>query len=197
LANTNPPPPVTNATISIAIDAGLNRHPISPLVYGVAFADSNQVADLNVPLNRSGGNSETRYNWQLNAHNHAADWYFESIADASATPAAASDDFVSNSKVGGAEPMLTIPMIGWVPKLGANRGKLASYSIAKYGPQTGTDSQWFPDAGNGISGTNGNPPITWNDPNDANIATNSSFQHAFLQHLTNRWGLSVNGGVRY
>jgi hypothetical protein len=197
LANTNPPPPITNAPTSIAIDAGLNRHPISPLVYGVAFADSNQVADLNVPLNRSGGNSETRYNWQLNAHNHAADWYFESIADSPATPAGASDDFVANSKVGGAEPMLTIPMIGWIPKLAANRGKLASYSIAKYGPQTGTDSQWFPDAGNGISGTNGNPPITWNNPNDANIPTNSAFQQAFLQHLTNRWGLSVSGGVRY
>ena len=35
-------------------------------------------------MNRSGGNAETRYNWQINAHNHAADWYFESIADGSA-----------------------------------------------------------------------------------------------------------------
>jgi hypothetical protein len=197
LANTNPPPPVTNAPVWIAIDAGLNRHPISPLIYGVAFASSNQVSDLNVSLNRSGGNSETRYNWQLNAHNHAADWYFESIADSPATPAAASDDFVANSKAGGAEPMLTIPMIGWVPKLAANRGKLASYSIAKYGPQTGNDSQWFPDAGNGVSSTNGNTPIAWNDPTDANISTNSAYQQAFLQYLTNRWGLSTNGGVGY
>jgi hypothetical protein len=197
LANTNPPPPITNASISIAIDAGLNRHPISPLIYGVAFATSNQVAELNVPLNRSGGNSETRYNWQLNAHNHAADWYFESIADAPATPAAAADDFVANSKGAGAEPMLTIPMIGWVPKLASNRGKLSSYSIAKYGPQTGSDGQWFPDAGNGMSSTNGNSPITWNDPQDANSPTNSAFQQAFVQHLTNRWGLSASSGVRY
>ena len=197
LANTNPPPPVTNAPVSMMIDAGLNRHPISPLIYGVAFATSNQLADLNVPLNRSGGNSETRYNWQINAHNHAADWYFESIADSVPTPAGAADDFVANSKVGGAEPMLTVPMIGWLPKLAANRGKLPSYSVAKYGPQTGTDSQWFPDAGNGISTTNGNAPITWNNPTDANIPTNSAFQQAFLQYLTNRWGISTNGGVRY
>src|SRR5690348_7761831 len=93
LANTNPPPPVTNAAVAVSIDAARDRHPISPLIYGLAFADSNQLADLNVPLNRSGGNSETRYNWQLNAHNHAADWYFESIADSPATPAAAADDF--------------------------------------------------------------------------------------------------------
>ena len=45
--------------------------------------------------------------------------------------------------------------------------------------------------------TNGNTPITWNDPNDANFPTNSTFQQAFVQHLTNRWGLSTNGGVRY
>ena len=197
LANTNPPPPVTNASVAISVDATANRHSISPLVYGVAFASSNQLMDLNVPLNRSGGNSETRYNWQLNAHNRAADWYFESIADAPAVPAAAADDFVANSKVAAAEPILTIPMIGWVPKLGPGRSKLASYSISKYGPQKGNDAQWFADAGNGISSTNGNPRITWNDPNDANIPTNSAFQQAFVQHVTNRWGMAAAGGVRF
>ncbi len=197
VASTNPPPPVTNTTVSISVDAQANQHPISPLIYGVAFTSSNQLKDLNFTANRSGGNSETRYNWQLNAHNHAADWYFESLADSPATPAAAADDFVANSKNGGAGPFVTIPMIGWVPKLGANRARLASYSIAKYGPQTGSDSQWFPDAGNGISSTNGNKPITWNDPNDANFATNADFQAAFIRHLTNRWGVSSAGGVRY
>jgi len=188
---------VTGTTpVTIAVDAELNRHPISPLIYGTAFASSAQLSDLNFTLNRSGGNAETRYNWQINAHNRAADWYFESIADSPATPAAAADDFVTTTRAGGAEPMLTIPMIGWMPKLGANRGKLASYSIAKYGPQTGNDASWMPDAGNGISVTN-NTPITWNDPNDANFPTNSTFQRYFVQHLTNRFGLSTNGGVRY
>jgi hypothetical protein len=77
-------PPVTNTSAAITVDGQLNRHPISPLIYGVAFASSNQIADLNSPLNRSGGNAETRYNWQLNAHNHAADYYFESLDDGSA-----------------------------------------------------------------------------------------------------------------
>ena len=36
-----------------------------------------------------GGNNTSRYNWKLNADNRANDWYFESIADASATPASA------------------------------------------------------------------------------------------------------------
>jgi len=191
-----PPPPTTNTAVTVVVDAAANRHPINPLIYGVAFASSNQLADLNFTVNRSGGNAETRYNWQLNAHNHGADWYFESIDDGNATPGASADDFVANSRNGGAQAMITVPMIGWMPKLGPSRGKLASYSIAKYGPQTGSDSQWMPDAGNGISVTN-NTPITWNDPTDANFSTNSLFQQAYVQHLTNRWGVSTNGGVRY
>ena len=35
--------------------------------------------------------------------------------------------------------MLTIPIIGWVAKLGAGRASLASYNTNKYGPQTATD----------------------------------------------------------
>lgn len=196
LTGTTPSTPVTNAPITITVNAQLNRHPISPLIYGVAFASSNQLSDLNAPLNRSGGNSETCYNWQINAHNHAADWYYESIADSPATPGASADDFVANSKNGGAQAMITIPMIGWAPKLGSGRSKLASYSIAKYGPQTGSDSQWLPDAGNGISVTN-NTPITWNDPNDANTPVTSVFQQGYVQHLINNWGSATNGGVRY
>ena len=185
-----------NIPVAINIDAQLNRHAISPLIYGVAFATSNQLRDLNFPINRSGGNSETRYNWQLNAHNHGADWYFESIDDGSAIPGASADDFVNSSKNGGARAMITIPMIGWTPRLGASRGKLASYSIAKYGPQTDNDWQWMPDAGNGKASPS-SAAITNNDPNDANFLTNSAFQQAYVQHLIGRWGSSTNGGVRY
>jgi hypothetical protein len=186
----------TNAAVSLGVNANQNRRAISPLIYGVAFATSNQLADLNAPINRSGGNTETRYNWLLNAHNRGADWYFESLADSPATPGASADQHVADSKNGGAQPLLTIPMLGWVPKLLPGRARLASYATTNYGPQTGTDSQYFPEAGNGISVTN-NTVITWNNPNDANLPTNSTFQRAFVQYLTNRWNVSTNGGVQY
>jgi len=192
-------PPGTNTQLSIVINVSSNRHAISPLIYGVAFATPSQLSDLNSPLNRSGGNAETRNNWFLNAHNRGSDWYFESLPDdgtSDASPPGASvDQFVTDSKNGGAQPLLTIPMIGWLPK---SRARLSGYSIAKYGPQTGNDSQWFADAGNGVGvqGTN-TWQITTNNPNDAALLTNSAFQQALVQHLTNRWGLSTNGGVRY
>ena len=83
--------------------------------------------------------------------------------------------------------MITIPMIGWSPKLGAGRSILYSYSVTKYGPQTSTDP-YLPNAGNGISITN-NTPITWNNPNDANFPTNTAFQQGYVQHLIRQLGV--------
>ncbi|MGA2657607.1 MAG: glycoside hydrolase family 44 protein [Verrucomicrobiota bacterium] len=188
---------VTNTAAAIVVDAQANRKAISPLIYGVAFAtDSNQLADLNCPLHRSGGNNETRYNWQINAHNLDADWYFESYPDSTSTPGGTADSFVANSKGGGARPMITVPMIGWAPMLGPGRSILYSYSVAKYGPQTSTDP-WLPGAGNGKSSTNGSAPITWNNPHDANFPTNTAFEQGYVQHLLRQWGPSTNGGVGF
>src|SRR6266446_1206110 len=46
-----------NAAVTINVNATANRHPIDPNIYGVAFASTADLNDLNVPLNRSGGNA--------------------------------------------------------------------------------------------------------------------------------------------
>ena len=190
-------PQGTNAAVVVRVDALQHRHPISPLVYGVAFAtNATLLADLNAPLHRSGGNGTTRYNWQTNASNHANDWYFESLPSDNRNPGGDGDDFIQQSKAGGAQPMLTIPMIGYVARLGPNSGRLASYSISKYGAQTGNDWQWFSDAGNGISSAT-SQPITNNNPLDANQLADTNFQAGWVKHLTNVWGNATNGGLRY
>src|SRR5690242_9015828 len=185
-----------NPAVTITVNAAANRHPINPAIYGVAYADTATLADLNVTLNRYGGNNTSRYNWQLNADNRGSDWYFESIADSSSAAGERGDTFVSGSRAGGAQPMLTVPTIGWVAKVGANRGKLASFSIGKYGPQTGNDWQWYPDAGNGVSTATGQN-ITGNDPNDANVSVDSTFQQGWVSRLVGAWGTAGSGGVRY
>jgi hypothetical protein len=178
---------------TIAIDANADRHAISPLIYGVAFGDAASLADLGCPLDRHGGNTTTRYNWQVNASNRAADWYFESIADGPATAGAAADDFITTARTGGAQPMITVPMIGWGATVGSGRAKLCSFSVAKYGPQAATDAQWYPDAGNGVKAAGGN--VTGNDPNDANAPVDVNFQKSWVQHLVATWGASSAGGV--
>ena len=182
---------------TVAVDANANRHPIDPRVYGTAFApDSATLTDLNCPVHRHGGNTTSTYNWLQNAANHAQDWYYESLDEGSPTAGASADSFVQIGKGAGADSLITIPMLGYVAKLGPSRGKLASFSIAKYGAQTGNDSQWYPDAGNGISSSTGKQ-IVGNDPTDANVAADSTFQKAWVQHLVGKWGASTAGGVRY
>ncbi len=185
-----------NPAVTVNVDAGADRRSISKHAYGVSHASTAMLVDLNLPMNRSGGNSTSSYNWQQNADNKGNDWYFQSIGESSNAPGGRWDTFVSDSRAAGALPMLTIPMVGWVAKLGANRGKLCSYSQAKYGTQTANDWQWFPDAGNGILASNGQK-ITWNDKNDANVPADSLFQQGWVQHLVGRWGLAQNGGLRY
>lgn len=182
------------AAVVISVDAAANRHPISPNIYGVCIGGKDQLAQLNAPINRYGGNGATQYNWKANAWNHANDWYFESIAEKGTAPGDMLDSFISDSKASGADPLITIPMIGWVAKIGQNRETIPSFSVAKYGPQQKTDP-YNADAGNGVKpdGTN----ITGNDPNDANIPADATFQAEWVRHLVDKWGSSTSGGVKY
>ncbi len=190
------PGDVQNPAVTITVDAALNRSAINPHVYGTALATRTELEDLNIPLNRYGGNNASRYNWQINADNRAHDWYFESIGEPSDTPGARVDTFVATARAAGAEPMVTIPTIGWIARLGPGRSKLASFSQAKYGPQTANDWQWFPDAGNGILQSTGRP-VENNDPRDASTPNSAAFQQQWVQALVSRWGPAVSGGLRY
>src|SRR5262245_32152742 len=183
-----------NPAISVTVDAGANRRPINPGVYGVAYATVSQLQDLNAPLHRYGGNNTSRYNWQLNADNRGADWYFESIAEATATPGQRGDDFVLNSRAGAAEPMLTVPIIEYVAKVGANRSKLASFDSRVYGAQDDCDWQWFAQACNGMKA---GLPVTGNNPLDANVLNSTTLQSGWVSHLVQRFGGAATGGVKY
>ena len=170
----------------VNVDASADQHPIDPAVYGVAYATPAQLQDLRVTAHRRGGNNTSRYNWQQNADNRGNDWFYQSIAYASPTAGADVDDFIEDTFAGNAEPMITIPMVGWVAKLGPNRTKLASFSAQKYGAQQSCDWQWYPDACNGVL-LNGQF-VQNNDRNDANVPANGAFHEGWFDHLVNALG---------
>jgi hypothetical protein len=188
--------PAAGQTAVVNVDANADQRPIDPAVYGLAYATEAQLRELRLTTNRRGGNNTSRYNWQQNSDNRGQDWYFQSIAYDSATPGADVDDFIAETRAALAEPMVTIPMVGWVAKLGPNRSKLASFSAAKYGAQTDCDWQWFPDACNGILASNGQFIVN-NDLNDANVPADGAFHQGWFQHLVNRWGTASTGGLKY
>jgi hypothetical protein len=95
--NPTPTPVGPMAGPALRVDVGSARHPISPYIYGMNFADEGLAAELRLPVRRWGGNATTRYNWQTDTSNHASDWYFENIPNDNANPAALPDGSSSDS----------------------------------------------------------------------------------------------------
>jgi len=181
---------------ALQIDAGADRHPISPYAYGMNGADPSIATLMRVPLNRWGGNSTTRYNWRNATRNAAADWFFENLPEEATDPAtlpagSASDLFVDANRRTGTESLLTIPLIGWTPKA---RERTCGFSVAKYGPQQSTDP-FAPDCGNGVRPDGS--PVTGNDPRDTSLAIDPTFVGDWVRHLVSRYGAASSGGVRF
>lgn len=115
--------PSANPTggLTLTVNAAAGQHPISPHIYGINFAPADLAADLDLPVNRWGGNATSLYNWQLDARNLGSDWYFENYPNENANPGnlpygSDSDEFVQQNLSTGTETLLTIPMTGWAAK---------------------------------------------------------------------------------
>jgi hypothetical protein len=194
LSTAVPPPPPPRAGPALQIDVTANRHPISPDIYGINFAEEALAAELRLPVRRWGGNSTTRYNWQNDTSNKASDWYFENIPEDNPDPAALPagsvvDRFIEQDRRTGTRTIVTVPLIGWTPK---SRAYACGFSVARYGPQQSTDP-WRPDCGSGR--TSAGALLTGNDPLDTSAAIGPDFVQAWLSHLIDRFGPASEGGV--
>ncbi len=189
-----PTPPPPSAGPALSVDAADLGYAISPYIYGLNFADPQLAADLDLPVNRWGGNATTRYNYLLDISNRASDWFFENIPNDNANPedlpaGSSSDHFIQDNLDTGTETLLTIPMIGFMPK--GPRERICGFSVTKYGAQQSVDP-YASDCGNGLhpDGT----PITGNDPLDTSFAIDPAFVTGWMQHLMSTFG---EDGVRF
>lgn len=203
--------PIQAATVAVQVDLQADRHSINPLIFGVS--GQPDLSRLAYPLVRWGGNSTTRYNWQADVHNTASDWFFMNIPDGNGTAASSSvEALVASTLAAGSQPLLTLSMIGWMPK--PIQQKRWSFSVAKYGPQLVTECSYFgspppewcaADAGNGECNPAQNQTghcssagyIFGNDPLDASDVSTAQTQTNWMAHLQQRFGAAGNGGVRY
>ncbi len=189
------PSTTPTGNLTLTIDAVAGQRPISPYIYGINFASAALAADLDLPVNRWGGNATSLYNWELDATNLGSDWYFENYPNQNDNPGdlpfgSDSDEFVQQNLSTGTETLLTIPMTGWAAK---SREVLCAFSIAEYGEQQDHDP-WYPDCGNGIA-LNGDPII--NDPHDASMPVDETFVQEWIGHLVGQFGTAVQGGVQF
>jgi hypothetical protein len=205
------PVQVHAVTVAVSVDLQADRQAVSPEILGVS--GSPNLEQIPYPLVRWGGNSTTRYNWQSDIHNTASDWFFMNIPDGSGAPATSSvETLVASSLAAGAQPLLTLSTIGWMPR--PDRNKHWGFSVAAYGVQLQTECSIFganppawctADAGNGrcdpaqnqTGHCDGNGYIVGNDPLDTSNASTPQTQTAWIDHLQQRFGAAANGGVRY
>ncbi len=207
--------------IAVTVDTTLDRRAIDTRIYGVNFADAADLARVPYPMNRWGGNTTSRYNWRFDVDNRASDYYFQRIVSGTGTNLpnnTGSNRFLDLTRAASSIPLLTVPTIQYV----ANdvRTKFWSFSVAKYGPQTGNEcdvpgsgAYCSTDSGNGrcnpaVNTTGfctgpriGSDPVTHrsivNDPLDVNKPNTTQDVGDWVTHLVGRYGTAANGGIRY
>ncbi|HEY4245079.1 MAG TPA: glycoside hydrolase family 44 protein [Kofleriaceae bacterium] len=119
---------VAHADVTVTVDAEANKHDISPLIYGMNFPSGDQLA-AGIPVARWGGNSTSRYNYQIDVDNTGNDYYFENIpgcwsqdqnycASPPSDPKESStaNAFLAAAQAAGAVQLFTLPTLGWVAK---------------------------------------------------------------------------------
>jgi hypothetical protein len=151
--------------------------PISPDVYGVAAAPEAFLKNYQVPLNRWGGNTASRYNWKLgNAWNTGHDWFFLNVA----IEDQAWEGFLRRSVNAGGRVIVSVPLVGWVAKDTQSH----SFSVNKYGPQLKT-APGRADAGNGLHPDG--RMLRGNDPRDASRPADPQFVADWVREMRRRF----------
>jgi uncharacterized protein (TIGR03437 family) len=171
---------------TLAVDANANRHPISPLIYGInEWSDQGLFGLMRIPVLRWGGDDATSYNWQNSVKNNTGDnpWCYENY---SVSPDFA--QFHTANLTAGTVSLGTIPLMDWSPKASGE----CSFSVKKYGAQKAVAPD-NSDCGNGVL-LNGDPVM--NDPNDAYVPVTTSFAEQWVREIMTGYGPADAGGVR-
>ena len=135
----------------VTLDCRQARHRISPLIYGVGHSERTDAEralpwELGATALRWGGNSSTRYNWELgNAWNTGSDWFFRNV-DYGGVPGPAYARFIEENRAHRLATALTVPIIGWVAKDTSS----AAFPVSRFGQQRAVDPE-SGTAGDGVS----------------------------------------------
>ncbi len=156
------PPPVQE--VSLAVNCHAPGHAISPWIYGIASSHKLDAPyeELGATVGRWGGNTSSRYNWELgNAWNSGVDWYFKNT-DYSNRDGFTWRDELAFNRAKGVKTALTVPTLGWVAK----DRKSFSFPVSELGPQDSADG----DAGNGLE-RDGKTKLTPLPPTRTSVAS--------------------------
>lgn len=192
-ASAQPAPEASLTGVVVRIDTQGATSQISPLIYGVAFADPAYLKELGATVNRWGGNGTSTFNWDHgNAGNAGRDWEFRNQGGTGN----AADTFISQSLAAGAQPVMTIPTIGWVAK-NSDNNTMSIGVPSQGGPPVSPGSQaisgYDPSANRARTSvpslpTSNGPLASGPDP-----AARVVYQDAWVHYLASKFGGGPKG----
>jgi hypothetical protein len=186
-----------SAQIVLSVNARADRHAISPDIYGLNFANPKLAPEIQLPVNRWGGNSTDTYNWKLGSDNTGLDYYFENLSDCflkagPCTPAYRA--FISANRARGTQTLLNLPMVGRVASNAPRQHPVTcAFPVSVYGAQQSVDP-YDTNCGNGQS--RAGRPLSPQPARDS-ISVGSSFYQGWLSDLKRRYGTAGHGGVSF
>lgn len=185
--------------LTITVDAGAGRRPISPDIYGMNYPDAGLRSELGLTVQRWGGNATTRYSYLTDVSNRGSDYFFQNVPEGSGQGLpdnSTANQFISAGRADGADTIITVPLIGYTPKRRPPDDAHpydCGFSVAKYGPQQRVDP-FDLDCGNGRRASGAF--VVGNDPADTSVAIDAQFVRGWVAHLVGRHGSAGAGGVR-
>jgi len=177
-------PPATATGPALTVNVASPGKAISPDIYGMdaylldaSTADADAVATANITVDRWGGDSTERYNYQLDVTSSIADWFFENQGGTGgdAWPVvngvSAFDALVQGNNTNGIKTLGTVPVLGWVAKDSTS----CSFPVSTYPGQQKVDTGRecgngiYPNGFNGCTNSNG-CNITGNNPGVTSVS---------------------------
>ncbi len=157
---------ISGATNPMAVECTSPGQPVSPTIFGIAWADTDK--DIGATAHRWGGNTTSRYNYKLSAWNTTFSWFWQNIKIDS------HEVFLAKAAEKGGLAAITVPIMGWVAKDTTS----ASFPVSVVGPQQKTDPD-HPDFGNGIK-PDGKTNVPSPDPTKTSVKVTPEDVGAFV-----------------
>ena len=192
----------------LKVNVARDRTAISPLIYGMNFAPKGLATELDLPLDRWGGNSTDNYNWVSGFHNTGQDYYHENIpdcwdnahnycGDAGSASFRSYRAFVQKDRAVGADSLITLPAVGRVARSDSPRAHplMCAFTAAEYPTQSSFDP-YDPNCGSGLDDTD--QPINGDDPDEfSEVIDVDAYAGLWVDDLVGLYGTAANGGVRF
>lgn len=188
------------AQVTVAVDPAGEARPISPWIYGANFPSDAQLTAGRLTVARWGGNAVTRYNYEIDVSNRAADYFFENLPGcwsaegnycqsppADPKESSGANAFLAGMKTRGVAALFTIPTIGWVAKAPPKYNHPFDCGCpASVNPnQTGFDP-YDPQCGNGL-----NPDGSYSQcapPETTSVQTSPEWARSWVEYIVQKHG---------